>query len=234
MFSTLLQLPLFQGLSQEDFTNILGKVKLHFSKHKAGETIIKANDRCHELVFLLQGELAATTVSDDKSFSFVEIFYSSSLLEPHSLFGLEARYRSTYTAHTDANTVSVDKSYIMKELFKYEIFRINYVNNICNKLQTFYKRNWYIAPESIEDKIIYFVLRLADRPEGEKILKIKMEDLARYVDDTRLNVSRALNDMQEANLLQLNRKEIIIPDGMRLLQWMIAKKSTIDNQLTQE
>ncbi len=40
MFSTLLQLPLFQGLSQEDFTNILGKVKLHFSKHNAGETII--------------------------------------------------------------------------------------------------------------------------------------------------------------------------------------------------
>lgn len=28
MFDTLLQLPLFQGLAQEDFTNILGKVKL--------------------------------------------------------------------------------------------------------------------------------------------------------------------------------------------------------------
>ncbi len=30
MFDTLLQLPLFQGLAQEDFTNILGKVKLSF------------------------------------------------------------------------------------------------------------------------------------------------------------------------------------------------------------
>ncbi len=234
MFSTLLQLPLFQGLSQEDFTNILGKVKLHFSKHQAGDTIIKANDRCHELVFLLQGELAGTTVSDDKSFSFIEIFGNPYLIEPHSLFGLEARYRSTYTAHTDANTVSVDKSYIMKELFKYEIFRINYINNICNKLQMLNKRNWYTAPESIEDKIIHFILRLAERPEGQKMLKIKMEDLARYVDDTRLNVSRALNDMQESNLLQLNRKEILIPDGIRLLQWMLIKKSRIDNQLPQE
>lgn len=234
MFSTLLQLPLFQGLSQEDFTNILGKVKLHFSKHQAGETIIKANDPCNELVFLLQGELAATTTSEDKSFSFVEILQNPYLIEPHSLFGLEACYRSTYTAHTDANTVSVDKSFIMKELFKYEIFRINYVNNICNKLQMFYKRNWYTAPESIEDKIIYFVLRLAERPEGEKMLKIKMEDLARYVDDTRLNVSRALNDMQETNLLQLNRKEIVIPDGAKLLQWMLIKKSSPNNHLTQD
>ena len=31
MFDTLLQLPLFQGLAQEDFTNILGKVKLSFT-----------------------------------------------------------------------------------------------------------------------------------------------------------------------------------------------------------
>ena len=32
--------PLFQGLAQEDFTNILGKVKLSFTKHKAGEVIV--------------------------------------------------------------------------------------------------------------------------------------------------------------------------------------------------
>ena len=30
MFDTLLQLPLFQGLAQEDFTNILGKAQLDF------------------------------------------------------------------------------------------------------------------------------------------------------------------------------------------------------------
>ena len=41
MFDTLLQLPLFQGLCHEDFTSILDKVKLHFIKHKAGETIIE-------------------------------------------------------------------------------------------------------------------------------------------------------------------------------------------------
>lgn len=32
MFDTLLQLPLFQGLAQEDFTNILGKVKAELYK----------------------------------------------------------------------------------------------------------------------------------------------------------------------------------------------------------
>jgi hypothetical protein len=31
MYDTLLQLPLFQGLCKNDFTNIIGKVKLHFT-----------------------------------------------------------------------------------------------------------------------------------------------------------------------------------------------------------
>ena len=54
MFDTLLQLPLFQGLAQEDFTNILGKVKLSFTKHKAGEVIVKAGDTCSQLIFVLK------------------------------------------------------------------------------------------------------------------------------------------------------------------------------------
>ena len=35
MYDTLLQLPLFQGLCKNDFTNITGKVKLHFRKYNA-------------------------------------------------------------------------------------------------------------------------------------------------------------------------------------------------------
>ncbi len=41
MYDTLLQLPLFQGLAHEDFTNILGKVKLHFTKHKSWRNFSK-------------------------------------------------------------------------------------------------------------------------------------------------------------------------------------------------
>ena len=52
MYDTLLQLPLFQGLAHEDFTNILGKVKLHFTKHKAGETLVKKGTTCGQLIFI--------------------------------------------------------------------------------------------------------------------------------------------------------------------------------------
>ena len=49
------------------------------------------------------------------------------------------------------------------------------------------------------------------------VLKIKMEELANAINDTRLGVSKALNGMQEDGLLELHRGEIVIPDIERLV-----------------
>ncbi len=49
MYDTLLQLPLFQGLSRNELTTILGKIKLHFYKKKAEEIIAEKDTPCDEL-----------------------------------------------------------------------------------------------------------------------------------------------------------------------------------------
>ena len=54
-----------------------------------------------------------------------------------------------------------------------------------------------------------------DRVENLE-LKIKMEDLATIVNDTRNGVSKALNSMQDKGLLELHRGEIVIPAAEKL------------------
>ena len=88
MFDTLLQLPLFQGLCHEDFTSILDKVKLHFIKHKVGETIIESGSPCKQLCFLLKGEVSIVTNSKENIYTVIEQMEAPYLLEPQSLFGL--------------------------------------------------------------------------------------------------------------------------------------------------
>ena len=206
MFDTLLQLPLFQGLAQEDFTNILGKVKLSFTKHKAGEVIVKAGDTCSQLIFVLKGEISSCTSSANTSYSFTE-----------SLFGMSTSYVSAYTAQTETHTVSISKAFVMSELFKYDIFRLNYMNIISNRAQSLNSRLWAESTDNLEKRIGNFILTHIERPSGRKILKIKMEELAQVVNDTRMGVSRALNSMQEKGLLELHRGEMMIPDAEKLL-----------------
>ena len=124
MFDTLLQLPLFQGLAQEDFTRILEKVKLHFTKYKPGELLLKEGGACHELVFVLKGEIASSTSSADSSYCFTEYFPAPFLIEAHSIFGMKTHYASTYRARTEVHTVSISKAFVVKELFNYEILSV--------------------------------------------------------------------------------------------------------------
>ena len=178
MFDTLLQLPLFQGLAQEDFTNILGKVKLSFTKHKAGEVIVKAGDTCSQLIFVLKGEISSCTSSANTSYSSTEYFQAPYVIEPQSLFGMSTSYVSAYTAQTETHTVSISKAFVMSELFKYDIFRLNYMNIISNRAQSLNSRLWAESTDNLEKRIGNFILTHIERPSGRKILKIKMEELA--------------------------------------------------------
>ena len=216
MYDTLLQLPLFQGLCQNDFTSILGKIKLHFSKHKAGEKIVCQRESCNGLIFLLQGEIMSETTDNDSLYTWCEYFTEPFVIEPYSLFGMFTNYTATYTALSDVNIVTVDKAFVLTELNKYDIFRLNYLNIISNRSQNLYYKLWNNKANSVEDKIIYFFLSHTEKTSGKKLLKIKMEDFAILLNDTRLSVSKALNELQEAGLLTLRRKEIEIPEIERL------------------
>lgn len=216
MFDTLLQLPLFQGLAQEDFTNILGKVKLNFTKHKAGEVIAKAGDTCSQLIFVLKGEISCCSSSANVSYSFTEYLQAPYVIEPQSLFGMSTSYASAYTAQTEVHTVSVSKAFVMSELFKYDIFRLNYMNIISNRAQSLNNRLWTPNTGNLENRIAHFILTHVERPSGRKTLKIKMEELALIVNDTRMGVSKALNSMQGKELLELHRGEMTIADAGKL------------------
>lgn len=217
MFDTLLQLPLFQGLCHEDFTNILDKVKLHFIKHKVGETLIESGSPCEQLCFLLKGEISIITTSKEDIYTVVEHVEAPYLIEPYSLFGMSTTYTSSYVAYTEAHTISISKSFVLSNLFKYEIFRLNYMNIVSNRAQNLYARLWdEKSVHDLKDKIIYFILSHCEKAQGEKIFKVKMDDLARCLDDTRLNTSKALNELQDKGFIELRRKEILIPDIQRL------------------
>ena len=212
MYDTLLQLPLFQGLAKNDFTSILDKVKIHFLKRKAGDTVALGGEDCRELVFLLNGSLVSKTSDRDELYTFYEAINAPFLKEPYSLFGWSTKYVSTYTALTACNLVTIEKAYLLSELNNYEIIRLNYLNILSNRAQNLHDRLWTNLPESLHDRIVEFILLHSYVPGGEKRLKVKMDDLANLLSSTRIRVSKALNEMQDKHWLTLHRGEIRIPD----------------------
>lgn len=224
MFDTLLQLPLLQGLAKEDFTHILAKVKLSFVKYYPGDIIASSGNPCRQLIYVLRGRYTTSTTSPDGNFSFIEEWQVPTLLFPQSLFGMNTHYPATCVAVEETHVVYIDKSEILNELFNYEIFRFNYMNILSNRAQIYQKKVWTPYSGDSTQRIYHFILSLSERPVGKKTLKISMEHLGNIINETRVSVSHSLKELQKEGLVELKRKEIIIPSLEELRSHLFADK----------
>lgn len=216
MYNTLLQLPLFQGMSKAELSEIIEKVKFHFLKYGDKETLFIQGEKCNKLVFLLSGKLTAETTAPCTTFSLEESIEHPTIIEPHSLFGKFPYYKATYTTHGDVALLTIEKQYIYSVLDKYEVFRMNFFNLLSHKTEELHERIWSIDAQQLEGRFIYFIRSICATTHGTKTLRAKMEDLADLLDDTRLNVSNVLNKWQEEGIIEMRRKEFVFHDIERL------------------
>ena len=98
LYDQLLELSLFQGMSRSDLAQIAGHSKIRFDKHLDGDTIAKAGEPCHDMVFLTNGRAQVVTTAYDNSYMVEEYVSAPYIIEPEHLFGLSQVFASTYTA----------------------------------------------------------------------------------------------------------------------------------------
>ena len=217
MYENLLSLPYFQGMSKDDITTILDKVVFEFIKYNDGEIICHRDDDCNEFQILTQGTLQAISEAPDKSYRITEEINAPFAIEPYSLFGYSTRYNREYIAKGTCTVLSIKKTFLFSELIKQKIFMINLMNLISHKSEKIRDIIWNETPDSIAGRIVKFISLRCEQQQGRKVISIKMERLAEILYETRLNISKALNEMQNAGLVELHRKEIIIPSLKNLI-----------------
>lgn len=211
MFETLLNLPLFQGLSRNDLTCILEKVRFRFRNLSPGDVLQQQGEPCRDMVFLMHGEVYVKTEMEDAGMTFYENYRAPVLIQPETLFGLHPVYTHSFVARTAVTTMDIEKGIVLSELFNYEIFRLNFFNVLCTHSQYFSSLLWKSVPESVEDKVAHFFLTHSLIPVGEKVLRARMAELAGYLAVSRIALSRALNNLGSKGLVHLSRGLVKVP-----------------------
>ena len=217
IYDRLLQFPLFQGMSRDDLEIVAGHTRFGFLKVTAGRQIIHAGDPCTHLYFLINGTLKIETFSVDRRYSVTEQMSSPYILQQESIFGYYQRYTHDFYALTDANFLTLDKEEVVRLSEDFLVFRLNLMNHLATQTQKLIQSQWRRNPLSLRERIVRFLFQHTLYPAGPKTFHILMERLAEEVNDSRLNVSRTLNRMQETGVLELHRGRIEIPQLERLL-----------------
>ena len=217
-YHMLLRLPLFQGMSKEDLFEVLEQTTFHFRKAEDGELVFLQGELCNDLTFLMNGTLIVETQASQANFSFAEELSAYMVIEPQSLFGKHPRYKATYRAQGEVSLLCVDKREVYRLIEAYEIFRINLLNMLCSRAENLHERLWAVAPCDLEGRVALFIRSLCTTPQGVKVLRVKMQDLAGLLDDTRLNVSRVLNKWHNEGRIEMRRKEFVINNVLELCE----------------
>ena len=217
IFDKLLQFPLFQGMSRDDLEIVAGHIRFGFLKLTAGKTVMKSGDNCRQLYFLINGSLKVRSFADDYGYHVEELISAPYIIQLESVFGYNQRYTRDFIAQTDVNFLTLDKEEVVRLTEDFLVFRVNMINHFATQTQKQMRQMWYRAPQSLEDRVVRFLTQRCLYPAGHKTFNILMTRLAEEVNDSRLNVSRILNDMQHRGLIELSRGKIEIPQLERLL-----------------
>lgn len=217
LFDKLLQFPLFQGMSRDDLEIVAGHTRFGFLKIGAGKTVVKSGDNCTQLHFLINGMLKVRTYADDYGYSIEEQMTAPNIIQLESIFGYYQRYTHDFIAQTDCNFITIDKEEVVRLTEDFLVFRLNIMNHFATQAQKQMRQVWNRPPQSLEDRVVRFLNQHVTYPAGHKVYNILMIRLAEEVNDSRLNVSRVLNDMQHKGLLSLSRGKIEIQQLERLL-----------------
>ena len=213
----LMRFALFKGMGHAELAELVARTRLDFSKHAPGGEIVHAGDVVRRLLLLLDGSLTVTTASADMKCTVSEEAEAPFIIEPERLFGLRQLAARTFRAATTSSIVAIDKTEVARLCSESIAFRLNMLNLLATKAQRQAGERWAAPPQDLRQRIARFVESRCVSASGRKTVTILMERLADEVNDSRINVSRALRAMEEAGLVSLGRGRIDIPELGKLL-----------------
>lgn len=217
IFDKLLQFPLFQGMSRDELELVAGHTRFGFSKIVSGKTVVKDGDSCTHLYFLISGTIRVETFSDDHGYRVVELMQAPYILQPEALFGYTQRYTHSFTAQTEASFITIDKEEVVRLSEDFLVFRLNLLNIYATQTQKLNRQPWRQYPQTLRERVIRFFVQHSVYPAGTKTFYILMNRLAAELNESRLEISRTLNEMQHEGLLNLYRGRIEIPSLEHML-----------------
>ena len=172
---------------------------------------MKDGDICTHLYFLINGSVRVESFSDDHAYRVVEPMQAPYILQPEAVFGYNQRYTHTFTAMSDTSFITIDKEEVVRLSEDFLVFRLNLLNIYATQTQKLNRQPWRQCPQSLRERLVRFFVQHCVYPAGAKTFHILMNRLAAELNESRLEISRALNAMQNDGLLTLHRGRIEIP-----------------------
>ena len=221
----LTRMPLLQGLSGQDLARLEDSHGLEMEVIPPScIPLLNQGDACTHLILVASGKILREQASADGKLILTANMTPPIAIEPENLYGLQCHFHSSYYAESELQIISIRKNDVDKILMSAPIFRYNLLNHLS---AITHKQNLLMTPSlprSASQKFLHLLETVCHESDYDITLSIKMTDLALYIEETRLTVSRMLNALAAQKAVSISRSRIGIP-SLHTLREHIGSRS---------
>lgn len=131
MYETIMNLPLFKGLSHEQVSSFLEKTHFKFSKYSDREKIVSAGECVEEVKCVISGQIRLCHIIGDKDLlRLTELRRNHEVIGADRLFGMDTTYGADICAVGNVSTMEFSKNQYQNLLNAGSIYLLNYLNSL--------------------------------------------------------------------------------------------------------
>ena len=219
IYDSLLQIPLFKGLSIETFNEIIEKYKFEFLSYNKGSVIINSGEECNCFKFVISGSVRTEFINEKIKIKLYETISAPNDIISNYALGNNIFPVSVFAEDDNTGILVIDKQDFLSIMQEYRVVMLNYLILLSRKSQIPYEAYSKIATDNVKAKFALWVLYFTNYNSSNIVIKAKFRDLYLFFGVQRGAFNSVLEEMKELGIIDFSVKEINILDRKKLMTY---------------
>ena len=199
----LLQLPLFQGISEAAARQLLAEAPNSVRRYKEGDFIARQGDPCRSLYILCTGNVRAQMENAEGKQVTIDRISAPEVLAPAFIFASENRFPVNIEVQENCEVLVLDKNYFLEFMHSQPVMK-NFIEMISDRSLFLSKKLNEFALQSLKSRLLNY-LKINGRIDNQ-------QEVAFILGVARPSLARALSELIAEKKVSMNGKEAIITE----------------------
>ncbi len=219
MYQILAKCTLFKGIKPEKIELIFKNIFFKEKDYESGDIIAYQDDEVEHLMIVLEGVARGEMVDFSGKTVIIEEIESPRQLAPAFIFGVKNNYPVNIVSQTKTKVLKIRKSEFVKMMQVNDKLLVNFMNNVSGRAQFLSQKLKFLSFHSIKGKLAYYILNLSQNMNSSLVtLPVSQAKLSELFGVARPSLARALRDMHNSGVIEVNAKEVKIVDKDALVE----------------
>ena len=212
------QSPLFKTIFEGGINQFIQNYNYKIETFDKQDVIALMGDACNHLLIVLEGNVIARMVSDSGKFIQIEKMGVGRILAPAMLFATENKFPVNVVPEGKVVLLKMSKQEFLRAMQGNERLLFNFIQIVSDVNKFLSDKIHFLSLMSLRGKLAQYFLGLSEIQKNDKEIIIPMtrQELADKFGVSRQSLIRSLTELEEANLIVVDKRTIKLLDRFGL------------------